>query len=279
MDLMHFFDAHMRNRLIATNVRASTVRDYERVARLAPAPCIEETTVRWLAALQVAPATRNKYRRYLMAMLHQARRRGLVGDWIDNIPTALEQQTMPRAWTVAEFARLLAAAQAIEEQYCGVAGHAWWRAFLLALWYSGARVDAMAAARWSNLDLGARTLVVRSAKTRRQVLYELPADLTAALRALGRRHGDVWPWPWRDRKKTRLRRMRFLIDQADLPQLEKPFHAIRRSVASYVAARLGTAVACDALQHSRPGITARYYIDPRIYRQLHQAAAVMPRPT
>lgn len=140
------------------------------------------------------------------------------------------------------------------------------------------RVLTLVDARIENLDLGAATLVVASSKDRRQILYVLPADACEALRAIWWHRQHVWPWPYADRKKTLLRRIRKLITLAELPQLDKPFHAIRRSTASYVAAGQGISSACDYLDHCRPEITRRYYVDPRIAVPHRNAGGVIPRP-
>lgn len=271
-----FYAARFRPRLLAGDVRLSTLSDYDRLVRLAPDPLDEDLAVRWLASLPIAPATRNKYRRYLLAIIRHAAREGLVRHW--DLPRAREDHRLPRAWTVAEFSRLLEAASHVAEVYRDVPGSLWWRSLLLCLWYTGERIGGVLACQWADCDVGARTLIVRSSKTRSESLHGLPEDAAESLLEIQARRRQIWPWPFADRKKTLLRRMRAMLDDAGLPQLEKPFHAIRRSVASYVAVQLGAAVACDALHHSRVSITERYYLDPRICRQKDKASAVMPRP-
>ena len=274
--LAAFYRDRFRPRLLAASIHPGTLSDYDRLVRLAPDPIDEDLAVRWLCNLSCAAATRNKYRRYLLAIARLARRQGLADDW--DLPRAAEEKKLPRAWTVEEFRRLLAAADHITEPYCGICGSLWWRSLLLTLWYTGERVGSVLAARWSDVDLSTGSLVVRSPKTHSEALHVLPGDVLALLREIHGRRRWVWPWPWADKKKTLLRRMRAMLDQAELPQLETPFHAIRRSVASYVAVQLGAAVACDALHHSRLSITERYYLDPRICRAHEKASAVMPRP-
>ena len=278
MDLGAFFDEFFHDRLIAIDVRQETVSDYRRVAFSAPNPLDEDSAVRWLSQLPGSPATRNKYRRYLLCMLLHARRKGLVGDWIRNLPKAKESKLLPRAWTVEEFSQLLEAAGSVEESYNGVPGNLWWRSLLLSLWYTGCRVQSMLDVRTDDVDIANGTIVVESQKDRRQMLYLLPDDASRAMRRIGWRREMMWPWPWADRKKTLLRRLRQIIFEADLPQLATPFHAIRRSVASYVANKLGVAVACDVIGHSRMSTTQRHYIDPRICCNARKAASVMPSP-
>jgi integrase len=278
MDLTAFFVDTYLPRLIARGVRPATIADYQAMIRDAPpSPTASEVTD-WLCGLAQPAATRNRKRRYLLAVLRDARRHGLVGDWIEDVPKALESERLPRAWTVAEFSRLLSACDQLAEHYHGIHAKLWWRSFLLTVWYTGVRVLTLIDARVDEIDLGTGTLVVTSTKDRRQILYMLPPDACEAIKLIYARRVHIWPWPFTDRTKTLLRRMRRLITLAELPQLATPFHAIRRSVASYVTAYAGLSSACDALDHCRSEITRRYYVDPRIATPTRAIGNMMPRP-
>ncbi|MHB8953579.1 MAG: tyrosine-type recombinase/integrase [Pirellulaceae bacterium] len=265
-------------RLVAKGVARTTIEDYGLVVRLAPGEPTAESVTTWLASMDSPPATRNKHRRYLLAILRDARRRGLVDDWIEDVPKAIETLTLPRAWRIDEFERLLAVCDQLDEKYTGIRADLWWQSFLLTLWYTGLRVHSLLDSRCENLDLGAGTLVVASPKDRCQILYMLPDDACDAIRRIHWHRTHIWPWPFGDKTKTLLRRIRHLIALAELPQLSRPFHAIRRSVASYVAATAGVASACEVLDHCRMEITRRYYIDPRIAKPTKRAGQSMPRP-
>lgn len=278
MNLASYFSDTYLPRLIARGVRPATIADYRAIVRDAPASPTASDVTGWLSGLAQPAATRNRKRRYLLAVLRDARRHGLVGDWIEDVPRALESERLPRAWTVAEFSRLLAACNRLDEHYAGIRADLWWRSFLLSLWYTGIRVLTLIDARADEIDLSSGSLVVASPKDRREILYLLPPDACEAIRLIYWRREQVWPWPFLDRKKTLLRRLRHLIAVAELPQLAKPFHAIRRSVASYVAAASGLSSACDALDHCRSEITRRYYVDPRIATPTRAVGSLMPRP-
>lgn len=278
MVLQAYFRDFYLPRLLAKGVATTTIEDYDLVVRLAPSDPTADSVTAWLAEMDSPPATRNKHRRYLLAILRDARRHGLAGDWIEDIPKAMETMVLPRAWRLDEFERLLAASNQLDEEYGGIRAPLWWQSFLLTLWYTGLRVHSLLDARCENLDLGAGTLVVVSPKDRCQILYLLPEDACEAIRQILCHRTHVWPWPWDDHTKTLLRRIRRMIELAELPQLSKPFHAIRRSVASYVAASSGVASACEVLDHCRMEITRRYYIDPRIAKPTKRAGQSMPRP-
>lgn len=278
MNLTAYFTETYLPRLLAKGVAAATIHDYEVIVRSAPSDPTAESVTQWLADMKSPGATKNRRRRYLLAILRDARKRGMLGEWVEDVPRAFESESLPRAWTVAEFGRLLAGCSQLDERYCGIRAELWWRSFLLTLWYTGLRVRSLLDSLEENLDLGAATLVVTSTKDRRQILYVLPEDSCAAIRTIWWHRKHIWPWPFSDRKKTLLRRVRQLITWAELPQLKKPFHAIRRSVASYVTAKSGLACACDYLDHCRPEITRRFYVDPRIAIPQKHAGQVIPCP-
>jgi len=278
MNLAAYFSRAYLPRLVARGVKAATIADYERVVRSAPTRPTRDSVVSWLASMDAPASTRNNRRRYLLAVLRDARRRGLVGSWIDDIPKAFESSRLPRAWRLDEFERLLEACNRLAEQYSGLDAPLWWRSFLLTSWYTGLRVQSLLRARADALDLTAATLVVHSTKDRRELIYVLPEDAIAAIHAIWGQRQRIWPWPFADQRKTLLRRMRRLIATAELPQLDKPFHAVRRSVASYITAQAGLASACDYLDHCRVEITRRHYVDPRIANTVRHAAHMMPRP-
>lgn len=278
MDLGDYFAGTYLPRLVARGVVQTTIDDYRAIVKVAPQDPTAESVTAWLAAMRSPAATRNRKRRCLLAILRDARRHGLVGEWIEDIPKALETETLPRAWRVDEFERLLGACGQLDDHYCGIRADLWWRSILLTLWYTGARVATVLAAAAEDLDLGSGSLVLLSTKDRRQIAYVLPTDAIAAIAAIYWQRDRVWPWPFADRKKTLLRRLRHLITLADLPQLAKPFHAIRGSVASYVTAQAGLSSACDALDHCRSEITRRFYVDPRIAQPTRRLGELMPRP-
>lgn len=278
MDIAAYFHDFYLPRLAAKGVAASTIDDYAVVVRTAPPSPTADSVTAWLAAMKSPAATKNRKRRYLLAILRDARRRDLVGDWIEDIPKALETDRLPRAWKLDEFERLLHACRKLDEHYAGIRAELWWHSFLLTLWYTGVRVLTLIDVRDDELDLASATLVVTSTKDRRQILYVLPADACEAIRLILWRRHYVWPWPFLDKKKTLLRRIRHLITLAELPQLAKPFHAIRRSVASYITAASGLSSACDALDHCRTEITRRFYVDPRIATPTRLIGTMMPQP-
>lgn len=278
MNLVAYFAQTYLPRLLAKGVTRATIADYETVVKSAPQFPTAESVTQWLADMQSPAATKNRRRRYLLAILRDARKHGLLSEWVEDVPRAYESETLPRAWTVAEFGRLLAVCERLDERYLGIRAELWWRSFLLTAWYTGLRVQTLLDSLCQNLDLGQRTLVVSSTKDRRQIMYVLPEDDCDAIRSIWWHRRHVWPWPFADRKKTLLRRVRQLIEWAELPQLSKPFHAIRRSVASYVTASEGLSCACDYLDHCRPEITRRFYVDPRIAVPTRHAGQAIPSP-
>jgi len=277
--LIAFYEQSYLLRLNAKGVTVGTRKDYDAVLKIAPDFISSESVTKWLGRKGASAATRNRHCRILLAVVRAARRQGLLqGRWIEGLPVAKTTKRIPRAWMADEFDRLLAACDAMDETYFRIPAKLWWHAFLLGMWYTGARVNTLLAARRENFDARGRTIVLESPKDRSEIFYPLPADAVAAILAMRHARNHLWPWPYDDRKKTLLRRMRQLIDTAGLPQLKQPFHAIRRSVASYMAAEVGLTAASEALHHCRPSITREHYIDPRILQPRVNAGDVMPQP-
>lgn len=278
-DLLEFYRTRYATRLAAKGVTPGTVDDYKVALREAPDFLSLDTLTTWLAKSTGAPGTKNHKLRCLLAVLRAARRQELFkGLWLEDVPVAATVQKVPRAWTGEEFAQLLAAADTLQESYFKIPAPRWWRAFLLGSWYTGARLHTLLTAYREGFDPRDGTLLLYSPKDHAEILYTLPPDAVAAIGAMNHHLRRLFPWPHDDWKKTLLKRMRLLIDQAGLPQLHQPFHAIRRSVASYIAAERGVHAAAEALHHCRAQITRDHYLDPRIVQPKVSAGSIMPRP-
>lgn len=147
----------------------------------------------------------------------------------------------------------------------------WWRALVLVLYWTGARIGAVIQATHDDLDTGTGWLHLRSdtAKTRVGQWCHLPAEVVAAI------PGDdyIFPWPYSHRQLfSALKR---IVVRAGLPpSREYRFHAFRRTAATLATASSSIDVARLALGHSRERMTLGY-LDPRVSHQ--QLSAVLPR--
>ena len=276
-ELVAYFQSKFSAKLVARGVTTDTIKSYSRTLRLVPEFVCLDTITTWLAESGGSAATRNQRVRYLLAILRGARRAELIrGGWIEDVPQARIIKRVPRAWTSDEFAKLLAACDTLTETYFKIPARTWWRSFLLAMWYTGCRVDTLLKTKTGGFDHRDGSLLVESVKDRTEMVFSLPADAVAEIVAMRHTKLYLWPWPYEDHKKTMLRRMRELLRVAGLPQLGQPFHAIRKSVASYITNALGVHAAAEALHHCRPQITKDHYLDPRIVQPRISAGKVMP---
>jgi hypothetical protein len=125
MNLAAYFDGVYLPRLQAKGVRNTTLADYQVIVRTAPENPTAESVTQWLAEMKSPGPTKNRRRRYLLAILRDARKHGFLGDWVEDVPKAFEAETLPRAWTVAEFGRLLAGCNQLDERYCGIRAELW----------------------------------------------------------------------------------------------------------------------------------------------------------
>ena len=111
------------------------------------------------------PATCNKTRSHLTAIFRQAVREGRMPrlpEW----RKLREPRRAPLAFTI-EGVRAILSVAATCAAGTGVFSATWWRALLLAIWYTGARISALLAVETADFDEAAGGLYVRSAGSRR----------------------------------------------------------------------------------------------------------------
>lgn len=192
----------------------------------------------------------------------------MVVEWPDVKPD-VEPERVPRAWTVDQVARLLAACDAEPGELSGVPAGIWWRGLHLVAWDTGERIGAIRDLLWHHLDLYGRHVLVpaelRKGK-RRDRLYKIAPDTVAVLSEMRSPPREkIFPWPycrtylW-DRYDRILRRAGLPTDRT------AKFHCLRRSVASHYEAAGGNAT--ELLGHSTRSVTLAY-LDPRIVPSKH----------
>jgi integrase len=220
-------------------------------------------------------ATANKIRRHCRALLGwavQLNQIELVPQW----KNLREPRRAPRAFLREEFEQILRRVGDLEGEICGVPASRWWRSLLLAIWYSGGRISAVLAVRWSDVLIG-KGFYLRAAHQKHLAdqFFIVGRDALDALR-LARLPERELVWPWRGKRYQLFREFRRICEQAGVAIDPGPgplFHRLRRSTASYIRAAGGDATA--QLGHSTSSVTSRYY-DPRIVGS-HDSVAAMPR--
>lgn len=215
--------------------------------------------IRWLSSEDTkrAAITINKSVDKLRALWTFAARRRILPDFPE-LPKLKEPRRLPKGWTLTEFEAMLAACRQMYGRIEGVQAKLWWRALLLLLYYTGARIGAAMQLEWEDIDLDAGHVLFR-AETQKQFAdqrFRLPADAVAALRDIAQpRRQIVFPWVYTN---TMLYyRLRYLLKAAGLPaDRRSKFHKIRRTSASLLKSVGGDPT--QHLGHSSPKVTAGY---------------------
>jgi site-specific recombinase XerD len=225
----------------------------------------------WLVDQGRSRATANKLRRHINALWRLAQRRSIVKTGPIN-ERYRENLADPIAFLPEEFAKLLATAKRTRGWIGQAPASDWWTFFLLLAYNVGGRIQALRLIETKSLDLtrGEVLLAAHTQKQRKDQRIKLfPSTLAACtkLKIVERRLptllGDcLFGSPWLRRKFSDLLvEAGLFTSRADIPRTLK-FHALRKTLASKLAAEHGEHVACSILGHSQVTVTRRY-IDPR----------------
>lgn len=237
----------------------------------------------WLLEEGRGPATGNKHRSNLLALWRHAKRKGFL-DELPDVPALPEYKYSPNSWSAAEVAAILKAAQEQKGRIAGIPNASWWPAFILVLFDTGARVNALLATPSRQLDLDKRTisLMPETQKQRCEQRFQLSEQACGALKKIDPMSRPVvFPWPYdrQDRSRQTLHRhYTRILQAAGLPHgARDKFHRLRRTHGSYVCAALGLEQARDALGHSSIAVTRRY-VDPDRLKDRVNVLETLPRP-
>ncbi|MFO0791933.1 MAG: tyrosine-type recombinase/integrase [Pirellulales bacterium] len=219
----------------------------------------------------------NKYRAPLLAVAnHALQTLGL--DRAIRVKKLREIRNPPRAWTVEEMKRLLAAAQRFRpgNYYGTLRCDQFWTALIRVSYETGLRRAALFAIQQNNVDLESGWLTVdgNTQKALKGQCFKLSDDTISAL-------ASIWA-PHREllfsgvSLRTIDKHFDSLIDAAGVRYTRRgmnKFHAIRRTAATQICAQKGIAAASSFLSHSDSQVTLRY-IDPTQLR--HDVTNVLP---
>lgn len=217
--------------------------------------------------------TANKLLRHVKAVWNLAHERELVPRACRARPYA-ELRREPQAWLPDEVTQLVQYALSLRGYVDLVPERIWWPAHLAFMLSTGCRIRVQMAVLVRHVDLERREVLLpaESQKQRRDQRRPLFASAIPLLRPLlatkqpdERLFGD-WRYD-RDCRYGVLRRRfyRLLVEAGlyasldEIPKYVAGFHRMRRTTASQIAAARGLLAACDALGHSTPRVTERYY--------------------
>jgi integrase len=232
--------------------------------------------MKWQTNNGNAPNTANKLRAAVVALVNFA---------IDVLELPLRRlrtrkfpvpKRKPRCWLPDEVLRILAAAQRMPGKIGDVPAGAWFFALELFILNTGTRISAAMNTPTVGLDLdgGWITIPAEVQKHDSDETFDLLPITIAALKAIRpQRHKrifDDWPFDRAQRQWPTLNRWqkRIIVAAGLRPSLaevtEKDlFHKLRRSFATFVAAKAGKQVARIMLGHSHESVTD-LYLDERM---------------
>ena len=171
---------------------------------------------------------------------------------------------VPKAYKADELSRLVAHAKCRKGYVKGKPAAWYWTTKIQAMFQTGERIGAMMEIRWSEVDLERHTLTFLAATRKghretitRPITPELSKMLAAQKGAPSER---VWPWLDDREMLSCYASLKVLCRVAGVDY--KPFHAIRKSTASYLK-RAGIS-AKKQLGHSSEEMAENHYYDEEI---------------
>lgn len=171
---------------------------------------------------------------------------------------------VPKAYKAEELAKLVEAARHRKGEICGKPAAWYWTTKLQAMFQTGERIGAVMEIRWSQVDLDHCTLTFLAATRkghRETITRPITRDLAKMLSVQkGPPEARVWPWLDDREPLSAYNSLRVLCRVAGVPY--KPFHAIRKSTASYLK-RAGIS-AKKQLGHSSEEMAETHYYDEEI---------------
>jgi integrase len=244
----------------------------------------DELVLRHLTDFLAAPhsaVTTNNQRRRLLQLWNSAAEAGYCDPPHGRIPKVKEAESEPEAWTVQEFARILAECRRLKPVPRLPWRALWWESLWTVCYWTGARIGSLLAATLEDWD-GIRhelRLWAAAQKDRRGQRWRLPTEasnlLACGLCAAPSRR-LLWPWPFH--RTWLFRQARKIVTAAEVPcpkgESRQLFHRARRTCLSYCW-RVDPGIAQRQAGHSSPVLTERHYIDMRI-AGTRTAADVLP---
>jgi integrase len=172
---------------------------------------------------------------------------------------------LPAAWSMDQLRILLQASRDSEGWVSGIPAGAWWYALVRFLYHTGLRIGAVRQLRTTDIDLQTGVLRVPAEFQKQKVeqTFKLEGETLKSLCEIQR-----WPrtllFPWNSTKRMLYANYRAILVRAGLPVTKRDyFHRLRRTHATFLAAKLGKALASQSLGHSCLSVTDRY-IDPTL---------------
>lgn len=218
----------------------------------------------WLTAMSAkkSPNSVARERSGILALWNLAQGRGMV-KLRPTVAPELIPQSVPRAFTVEELARLAESARLSYGWVGPVPANVFFPALIAVGLETGERISAILHTPrhcWNRPALMVPAAIRKGGRTER--LYELSPEASDLVDAVSRHEGPTVFW-WVASGTALRKRWKTITRRAGLGEgREVQFHALRRSTASHLAA--AGLDATSYLGHSTDRITRRSYLDPRV---------------
>jgi len=227
--------------------------------------------LRWLQSTRHQSAvTANGSRKCLASLWRWCRDRDLPIRGAPTVPPLKTPVRAPRAWSVAELERLVAAADVAPGSIGGMPARVWWLTLFALVMDSGARSAELLALDWSWIDWEQGWIhvpaEVRKGKHHDEV-YGLRPETMAWLAKIRKPQGQILGWADRHVSLYHLRWNELLV-RAGLPRgRDHQAQKLRRTFATLLTIAGGDATA--ALGHASRATTLKSYLDPTAIRVRH----------
>lgn len=218
----------------------------------------------FLRAYRGSARTANNKRAVLITLWRFAVGEKLKVRNLEEVPKLKVSKNIPRAWSLAQFSKLINATIMLNGMIGPHKESVWMRALLFVCFSTASRIGAVMKIRMEDLDLDTGMVVVYEPKTSKEQVHRLTPQAILAVKAIIHPKRDFlfgdWPFdPQPHRWTTLARRLKRLMDSADVPNIGR-FHAIRRTSATLVYNQDRLA-AQRMLGHSSIIMTENHYID------------------
>lgn len=227
----------------------------------------------------VKAGTCNHYRADLLAFWRFAWKKRLTDDLPRDVPKLKVEQQLVDAWTTDELSRIIDAASQLDGNVCDIPAKVWWPAFVLTIYDTGLRFNALMLRKTSDLDFNTGWLSVDASdqKQRKGQALKLHEDTLRLVRTMQPADREfLFPWAFVCSHSIR-DQYRNILQAAGLPHTSRDlFHKLRRTSATFLAAVTDENTASKHLGHSSVSVPRRY-LDPR-QMQTVAAADLISRP-
>ncbi len=227
----------------------------------------------------VSAATCNKYRSVLLSFWRWGWKKRLTNEQPRDVPKLKVEEAFVDAWTTAELELIVNAATKLPGHICDIPANVWWPAFILCLYDTGLRFNALILRQTAelNLDTGWLSVDAKDQKQRKAQAFKLHSDTLRFIRMMEPKDRKfLFPWYAVDGHAIRAQ-YRTILQAAGLPSTKRDlFHKLRRTSATSLAVVTDENTARDHLGHSDVSVTRRY-LDTRQLRTV-AAADIINRP-